>query len=327
MVSRMSTQETELPLVTIMIPTYNQAHFVLEAVDSALAQDYPNLEIIVADDASTDDTSEVVSARRDARIRYHRNAVNLGRVGNYRNTLFNLATGEWVVNLDGDDFLTDSRFVSQAVAAGMAFPNVAAVAAKAFVVGRKGRRVRLGRESILATSGIDAIYDLARGRNQFFHLATLYRRRLAIRSDFYCIDSINSDYESFCRLIVSTSVVFLQREVGVWRVNSRSASASQDLGELVKSLEVWDRVIALAVGHGMAPLKAELSKVLLVGMTAYGDCLRLLEAGNFRGAWHYLRILFRRHGISPVLVLATRWRLYPAVVFGCIARSRGCDAI
>ena len=66
--------------VTIMIPTYNQAVFIREAVDSALAQTYSNLEVIVGDDASTDGTQEIVAKINDPRLKYVRNVCNLGRV-------------------------------------------------------------------------------------------------------------------------------------------------------------------------------------------------------------------------------------------------------
>jgi len=48
-----------LPKVTIMIATYNQERFIGEAIESAMAQDYPNLEIVVCDDCSTDRTYEI----------------------------------------------------------------------------------------------------------------------------------------------------------------------------------------------------------------------------------------------------------------------------
>lgn len=103
----------EFPLVSIMIPTYNQEAYISDAIESALAQDYPNLEVVVTDDCSTDHTAEVVKQYlTDSRLKYHRNTKNLGRVGNYHNTLYNVASGEWVVNLDGDDYFTDNKFIS-----------------------------------------------------------------------------------------------------------------------------------------------------------------------------------------------------------------------
>ena len=75
--------KSDLPLVTIVTPAYNQADYLSETIDSVLAQDYPNIEYIVIDDGSTDCTSEILK-QYDGRIRgesrgmpYHRGWVCL----------------------------------------------------------------------------------------------------------------------------------------------------------------------------------------------------------------------------------------------------------
>lgn len=87
-------------LVSIVIPTYNYGRFVTEAVDSALAQDYKPVEIIVIDDGSTDDTPERL-APYEGRIRYIRQE-NKG-LSAARNTGIRHATGQWIALLDSDD--------------------------------------------------------------------------------------------------------------------------------------------------------------------------------------------------------------------------------
>ena len=73
-----------MSLVSICIPTYNHGPFLAEAIESLLAQDFRDFKLFVVDDASTDDTGEVVKpfALRDARLHYRRNARNLGCFGN-----------------------------------------------------------------------------------------------------------------------------------------------------------------------------------------------------------------------------------------------------
>ncbi|HTD38087.1 MAG TPA: glycosyltransferase [Candidatus Limnocylindrales bacterium] len=99
------------PLISVVITAYNYAHTVGTAIESALRQDYPNLEVVVMDNASTDGTPDVV--RRfagDPRLRYVRNAVNIGMTPNH-NLGLRTARGEYVAFLSADDWLMP-EFVS-----------------------------------------------------------------------------------------------------------------------------------------------------------------------------------------------------------------------
>jgi glycosyltransferase involved in cell wall biosynthesis len=105
-----------MALVSILIPTFNQAGYIGQAVKSALQQDWPELEVVVSDDGSSDDTQHVLEKYHDdERVRLSRNAENLGRVGNYRKCLYELANGDWALILDGDDYLIDSSYISKAM--------------------------------------------------------------------------------------------------------------------------------------------------------------------------------------------------------------------
>ena len=111
-------KKAAVPRVSILIPTYNQQQFLSKAIVSALDQDYAALEVVLLDDASTDDTEQLARAwLRDPRFRYVRNPQNRGRVANYHHGLYEVVRGEWVLVLDGDDFLTDSGFIRNAMAA------------------------------------------------------------------------------------------------------------------------------------------------------------------------------------------------------------------
>ncbi|MGB8225356.1 MAG: glycosyltransferase family A protein, partial [Sedimentisphaerales bacterium] len=59
-----------MPIVTVIIPTYNRGYIVKRAIDSLLAQSLTDFEVIIVDDGSTDDTRLVVESIKDARIRY-----------------------------------------------------------------------------------------------------------------------------------------------------------------------------------------------------------------------------------------------------------------
>ena len=106
-----------MPTVSLCIPTYNAARFIAEALDSAIAQTFEDIEVLVVDDGSKDETLEIAEryARRDGRIRIHRNASNLGLPGNWDRAR-ELARGEWIMFLFQDDLFA-SRCVELMLAA------------------------------------------------------------------------------------------------------------------------------------------------------------------------------------------------------------------
>src|SRR3954447_17454687 len=130
----MSTPE---PLVSVGIPTYNRAATLERAVRSVLAQTYPNVEVVVSDDASPDDTMSMLErvAAEDARLRFERNDRNLGHAGNFRRVM-ERASGEYFMWLSDDDYV-DPGYVEACLAALRADPSLV-------LVGGQGRYYRDG---------------------------------------------------------------------------------------------------------------------------------------------------------------------------------------
>jgi glycosyltransferase involved in cell wall biosynthesis len=103
-------------VVTIAIPTYNRADsFLPQALQCALNQTYPNLEIIVSDNCSTDNTRAFMTGIADPRLRYFRHEVNIGSTNNM-NFCLEQATGEYVLFLHDDDRI-DRNFVESCIRA------------------------------------------------------------------------------------------------------------------------------------------------------------------------------------------------------------------
>ena len=92
----------DLPLVSVIIPTYNRRFMTLEALNSVLKQTYRNLEVIVVDDASTDSTPDIQNRIYDERFKYIRHPKNKG-VSATRNTGIKESHGEYISFLDSDD--------------------------------------------------------------------------------------------------------------------------------------------------------------------------------------------------------------------------------
>lgn len=95
-----------MPLVSVIIPTYNRSHLVKEAIESVLKQIYADFEIVVVDDGSTDDTAEAIKKIKDSRIRYFYK--NNGGIASARNLGIKNSKGKYIAFLDSDDLYTET---------------------------------------------------------------------------------------------------------------------------------------------------------------------------------------------------------------------------
>ncbi|MFP4197893.1 MAG: glycosyltransferase family 2 protein, partial [Methanomassiliicoccales archaeon] len=102
----------EAPLVSVVLTTFNRSNLVTRAIRSVLNQTYENLEIIVVDDCSDDDTEEIVKSIRDDRLRYFRNKRNEG-ASSARNRGIDLSRGDYVAFQDDDDEWLPDKLESQ----------------------------------------------------------------------------------------------------------------------------------------------------------------------------------------------------------------------
>jgi len=150
-----------IPLVSVCIPTYNHAHFLPAAIQSALDQTERNLEILIVDNCSTDNTAEVVQqfCSLDGRVRYVRNEVNLGLVGNLNHCL-ELANGMYIKYLLADDLLVPDC-IEQMLKGFAVAPDVVLVASRRTLVNEalQPRRV----------AGLQTEHGMLDGRSMISH--------------------------------------------------------------------------------------------------------------------------------------------------------------
>lgn len=100
------------PRVTVLMPVYNAARFLREAIDSILAQSFKPFEFLIIDDGSTDDSAEIICAYRDPRIRFIRNGENLGITATLNKGIA-LASCELIARMDADDISHPQRLQKQ----------------------------------------------------------------------------------------------------------------------------------------------------------------------------------------------------------------------
>lgn len=241
------------PLVTIMIPTYNQSPYLREAIESALAQDYANLEVIIADDCSDDETPNTVQKYiKDNRLKYYRNSANLGKTKNYRHCLYELATGEWVLNLDGDDYLADDHYISFAMEQIDQHNEVVLFTTGVIEVSDKKNNIHYTHRIVEKQICLDGkSLFLIWHRYKIPHLTSLYHRQTACRIGFYASDISSTDWESLLRLVLHGKVILSEKIAGVWRKHKTNLSQSLTCSQLIDNFALIAEPYKYALNFGM----------------------------------------------------------------------------
>ncbi len=150
------------PLVSVIIPCYNQAQYLKETVLSALNSDYPSLEVIIINDGSTDQTSTLSKtlSEKHEQVSYL-NQENKG-VGIARNTGIKASKGKYILPLDGDDLIS-KNYISEAIKILESNKNVKVVYSQGVKFNEKGEkswklkpfsRNALARDNMIFVSGV-----------------------------------------------------------------------------------------------------------------------------------------------------------------------------
>lgn len=206
---------TNAPLVSIVIPTYNHGQYVCDAVDSALAQTYAPIEVIVVDDGSTDGTSALLAQRYGERIRVITQA-NRG-LSAARNTGIEHARGELINFCDADDMLLPEK-VARCYAILSAHPQAALVYTDYEHVAEDGRTI-LERPHPALPSG-DIFCELLVGPlGNFIHEAAPLVRRAALieAGGFDEMLRAAEDWDLWVRIAARHPFIFLSERLTLYR--------------------------------------------------------------------------------------------------------------
>jgi glycosyltransferase involved in cell wall biosynthesis len=192
------------PQVTVVIPTYNRAHLVKDAVESVLNQTYQNFELIVIDDGSTDNTKEVLAVYKDKLTYIYQE--NQGRSA-ARNHGIKLAQGEYIAFLDSDDAWFLDKLERQVPVLESTPPDVVLVHGYKCIVDKNlqpllGWELKLRKLYSLAEKG-EETYENYLYFNCIFTSAILVRRTAIIEIDGYdaSIGSLE-DFDLYLRLLL-----------------------------------------------------------------------------------------------------------------------------
>lgn len=164
-------------LVTIGIPTYNRAdRYMRDALRSALAQTYSNLEIIVSDNCSKDGTTELVNSFNDPRIRYFRHEKNIGANNNF-NFALNQAKGKYFLLLQDDD-LIDADFIETCMRSVDPTTEVGIIRTGTRIIDHTGRILNETPNMVEGLSTEDFFRGWFSGKTTLYLCSTLFNTKL-----------------------------------------------------------------------------------------------------------------------------------------------------
>ena len=226
-----------MPKVSICIPTYNRAKILPYAVNSVLNQTYGDFELLICDDASPDNTAEIVAQWDDPRIRYIRHPQNIQRSRNMRSG-FDAATGEYFIKFDDDDALTPT-FLEKTVAVLAQHPDADFVCTDHWVINARNERDKAATDANSAKWGKDQlkagmIDDLVRETfvNQSLQVgSTLFRRAALVEADFMRFEADGcEDFDLLVRLaLLGKTGYFIPKRLMEYRYHCGQTSLKQDI--------------------------------------------------------------------------------------------------
>jgi len=211
--------------VSVIIPMHNSSKYILECVDSVINQTYKNLEIILIDDKSTDDTLEKVSSIKDKRIKLIKFKKNEG-AAKARNKGIEEATGDYLCFLDSDDYWVKEKIEKQ----------VDFIKDKAFIYS-KYLYLRNGKTHV-ANVPKSLTYNQLLKNSAIFTSTVMLNMKYLDKEDIYMPDiKMGQDYGSWYKILKRVGKAYgLQEVLSIYRVGNKSLSSNK-----IKAVKrTWD---------------------------------------------------------------------------------------
>jgi glycosyltransferase involved in cell wall biosynthesis len=238
------------PLVTVAIPTYNRANgYLRQALESALGQTYENLEILVSDNCSTDETATLVHSLSDSRIRYVRHPVNMGANNNF-NFCIQEARGKYFLFLHDDD-LIDPEFVEICVRAASKVGECGLVRTGTRIIDGEGKLVREVANRVEGLSTEEFFLGWFGGQTAFYLCSTLFdTEKLRMVGGFNSKHNLFQDVIAEVKLAAHYGRTDVPEVKATFRVHGAELSFARGLREWCEdSFQVLDLMCELAPSH------------------------------------------------------------------------------
>lgn len=243
------------PLVTIIITSYNRAYFIESTIESALAQDYANLEILISDDYSTDNTDIVIGKYiSDKRIKYFRNENNIGMTANFK-LATERANGKFISYLSCDDYLINNYYISESISLINKYDNV-------LLVMSMNKTLNMGTQKIVTGGGFNK--EFYKGKElflQFPHIKTFsWAGALMHRETLLSLHPFEKRFTSIdvmCNLkfMLLGNMAFLNKPSYMLRIHDDNATNSINIQQAIDNFDYITEPYNAALKSNTIPKK------------------------------------------------------------------------
>ena len=202
--------------VSIIIPVHNSSKYILECINSVINQTYKNLEIILIDDNSTDNSLEIIKSINDKRIKLIELSTNCGAAV-ARNKGIEIASGDYICFLDSDDYWKPRKIEKQ----------LKFIKNKAFIYSEylylRGNKTHVAKVPKLLT------YDKLLKNSAIFTSTVMLNMKYLTKEDVYMPNRrMGQDYGAWYKIIKKVGYAYGMQEVlSIYRVGNKSLSSNK----------------------------------------------------------------------------------------------------
>jgi glycosyltransferase involved in cell wall biosynthesis len=221
------------PKVTIAIPTFNRGKFLAQCVESALNQTYSNIEVIISNNASTDDTLSQLTKYNDGRLILIQQKTNIGMVPNW-NECLNIASGDFFILLSDDDYLESNAieeminsFLSGKNEPSLGTDDIGIVCCRARVVDENNEEIRLGKQGPYVESSENIVISFFSGLRDMYPCKILFRTSDARMLNGYQGNKFPLAADAFMWMMIVMRrgcAVFIDEILSNYRIHSGAAT-------------------------------------------------------------------------------------------------------
>lgn len=295
----------DLPLVSVVTCSYNNAAYIIDTLDSIKRQTYGNIELIIVEDGSTDNSVELITgwlSTYTGKYKFIRHDINKGGAIPYNAGLAH-ATGKYYTTVDSDDTIMPEKIERQVTLLETSGAEVAAVYSDAYVIDADGKQQEglfIQRHRKFAQPPSGNIYGELLHGNFIPVMSLLIKRSVMAETGNYDEELVYGDYDMWLRIAKKYEVLFSDQISGSYRIRPGSLSSSiqdwysSDTKILLKHSDVLlptERIRNIATGayfhrkNAAMPLIAELASktndiCLATAITLWQHGIDPIDAGS-----------------------------------------------